>query len=57
MNGAVEVAPLLGEGAWGNFRGDFATVTFSDVLHTRKPPKQVDLFRVYRLIIHRKTVY
>lgn len=57
MSRAVEVAPLLGEGAWGNFRGDFATVTFSDDLHTRKSPQQVDLFRVYKLIIHPKTIY
>lgn len=57
MSRAVEVAPLLGEGAWGNLRGDFATVTFSDYLHTRKSPQQVDLFRVYKLIIHPKTIY
>lgn len=27
---------LAGEGAWGNFTGDFAIVTFSDAQHARK---------------------
>lgn len=35
MSCAVDVVLLLGEGAWGNFLRDFATVTFSDALHTR----------------------
>ena len=30
------VAPLLGEGVWGNFAGTLLQLTFSDALHARK---------------------
>lgn len=36
MSQATEVAPSLGDGAWQNFMGDFAIVTFSDALRARK---------------------
>lgn len=36
MSQAVQVAPLLGEGVWGSFMGDFAAVPFSDALPARE---------------------